>query len=70
VKKDWYAVSAAVSKDDKLESKFVSISKPMAIQAFSEEEACGIAIKYLYNEFPVDDGWQNHSAQAVKVPAS
>lgn len=66
--KSYYAVAAMVSKN--VDAEFTAISKPIVIEAVSEEEAIGIAIKYMYKEYPIDEGWQNHSAQAVKVPAT
>ena len=44
---------------------------PAVVLASSEEEACGIVLSRAREEiYPEKDGWYNHKAQAVKVPAS
>ncbi len=68
--KKWFAVSASVCKKDNELGLFTSINKPIAIKASSEEEACGIGIKEMQKLFPVEQGWYNHQASAVEVPAS
>jgi len=66
----WFAVSASVCKEDREEGKFTIINKPIPIKANSAEEACGIGIKEMHKLFPVAEGWYNHQASAVEVPAS
>jgi len=59
---EWYAIAQMAQRGNE------TIIKPAMTWAHSREEAIGQGMTWAREDWPIEDGWYNHSVSTMSIP--